>query len=169
MASSFSMRSLSFLLPLAALAVGCGVPDSNSDSATPEDELVDDTGQAITTDQIIHEARGLLGIPYKAATCSAYGGIEPMDCDQYTWTVFHRLGVNIGCWTNQMNAGTRVALSDARPGDLLFYSEDGSGNLTHVAIKSYNGYILHESSYYGKSVESLGKYVNGLFMARRVR
>jgi hypothetical protein len=37
-----------------------------------------------------------------------------------------------------------------------------------LGIQSYNGYLLHASSYYGKVVESELRYVNGLYAARRL-
>ena len=59
-------------------------------------------------------------------------------------------------------------MANRRPGDLLFFSEDGSGYLTHVAILSRNGYVLHASSFYNKVVESELMYLNGLYAVRRL-
>ena len=121
-----------------------------------------------TGSDVITAGRKYLGVPYKSNTCATYGVTSRMDCDQFTWQTYKDLGTRLGCWTNQMNDGREVSLSNLMPGDLLFFSEDGSGRLTHVGINSYNGYLLHASSYYGKVVESERRYVKGLFMARRV-
>jgi len=91
-----------------------------------------------------------------------------MDCDCFTKRTFNDIGIALGWWTNQINYGRRVSLSDRRVGDLLFFSEDGSGKLTHVGIQSYNGYCLHASSYYHKVCESKLKYMRGLYAARRL-
>lgn len=120
-----------------------------------------------TGGDVIRRGRKYLGVPYRLggpSACSASG----MDCDCFTKTTFNDVGVALGWWTDQHNYGDPVSLSNISPGDLLFFSEDGSGRLTHVGIKSYNGYLLHSSSYFGEVVESQLKYVNGLYEARRL-
>jgi len=91
-----------------------------------------------------------------------------MDCDCFTKRTFNDLGLRLGWWSDQLKYGRRIELANRRPGDLLFFSEDGSGRLTHVGIQSYNGYLLHASSYFGKVVESKLRYMNGLYAARRL-
>jgi cell wall-associated NlpC family hydrolase len=91
-----------------------------------------------------------------------------MDCDCFTNRTFNDLGIPLGWWTEQLNYGRRISLANRRPGDLLFFSEDGSGNLTHVAILSRNGYVLHASSYYHMVVESDLMYLDGLYAVRRL-
>jgi len=91
-----------------------------------------------------------------------------MDCDCFTKRTFNDIGIKLGWWTNQIKYGRRIRLSQRRVGDLLFFSEDGSGSLTHVGIQSHNGYILHASSYFGKVCESDLKYMRGLYAARRL-
>lgn len=120
-----------------------------------------------TGEDVIRQGRKYLGVPYVLggpSACSDSG----MDCDCFTKTTFNDLGIALGWWTDQHNYGRQVALSNKLPGDLLFFSEDGSGKLTHVAILSYGGYLLHASSYYDKVVESELRYVNGLYEARRL-
>jgi cell wall-associated NlpC family hydrolase len=116
---------------------------------------------------VIRRGRKYLGVPYVSGTplpCNS----SQMDCDCFTKRVFNDLGIKLGWWTNQINFGKPVSLSNRRPGDLLFFSEDGSGYLTHVGIQSYNGYLLHASIYYHKVVESELKYMRGLYAARRL-
>jgi cell wall-associated NlpC family hydrolase len=96
-----------------------------------------------------------------------------MDCDCFTKRTFNDLGIRLGWWTNQMNFGRRVAVRNRRPGDLLFFSEDGSGRLTHVGIMSFRDRagdwrILHASSFFGRVVESKLKYIRGLYHVRRL-
>ena len=120
-----------------------------------------------TGDDVIKQGRKYLGVPYVLGgpeACSRSG----MDCDCFTKTTFNDLGIALGWWTDQINYGTPVSLSNMLPGDLLFFSEDGSGRLTHVGILSYNGYLLHASSYFGKVAEAELKYVDGLYAARRL-
>ena len=117
--------------------------------------------------QVIKSGRKYLGVPYVSGTpwpCNS----SQMDCDCFTKRTFNDLGIPLGWWANQLNYGKPIALSNRRPADLLFFSEDGSGYLTHIGIQSYNGYLLHASNYFGKVVESELKYMRGLYAARRL-
>jgi cell wall-associated NlpC family hydrolase len=116
---------------------------------------------------VIRSGKKYLGVPYKLGVPNPCNGWQ-MDCDCFTHRTFKDLGITLGWWTNQINYGRPISLSNRRPGDLLFFSEDGSGYLTHVGIQSYNGKILHASSYYGEVVESELKYMRGLYAARRL-
>jgi peptidoglycan DL-endopeptidase RipA len=116
---------------------------------------------------IIRSGRKYLGVPYVSGTpdpCTR----EKMDCDCFTKRTFNDLGIKLGWWTNQKNFGRSISLANRRVGDLLFFSEDGSGRLTHVGIQSYHGKVLHASSYYKKVCESELKYMRGLYAARRL-
>lgn len=103
----------------------------------------------------------MLGTP---RPCNA----RQMDCDCFTKRTFNDLGIRLGWWTNQFNFGRRIPVRNRRPGDLLFFSEDGSGRLTHVGIQSFNGHLLHASSFFGRVVESELRYMRGLYHVRRL-
>ncbi len=120
-----------------------------------------------TSGDVIRSGRKYLGVRYVSGTPSPCTSSQ-MDCDCFTKRTFNDLGIRLGWWSDQLNYGRRIDLSYRRPGDLLFFSEDGSGRLTHIGIQSYNGYILHASSYFGKVVESELKYMRGLYAARRL-
>src|SRR5215210_3615047 len=121
----------------------------------------------VTRLQVIRRGSKYLGVPYVLGTPSPCSGLG-MDCDCFTKRTFNDLGIRLGWWTNQFNYGRRVGVSNRRPGDRLFFSEDGSGYLTHVGIQSYDGHLLHASIYYAKVVESELKYMTGLYAARRL-
>lgn len=124
-------------------------------------------GSMATRLQVIRSGRKYLGVPYVSGTPSPCSNSQ-MDCDCFTKRTFNDLGIPLGWWTDQRNYGRRIELTNRQAGDLLFFSEDGSGWLTHVGIQSYNGYLLHASSFFGKVVESQLKYVRGLYAARRL-
>jgi len=120
-----------------------------------------------TIHQVIRSGRKYLGAPYVSGTpwpCNK----GQIDCDCFTKRTFNDLYIRLGWWTDQLKYGRPIALANRRAGDLLFFSEDGSGRLTHVGIQSYNGYLLHASSYFGKVVESKLKYMRGLYAVRRL-
>jgi cell wall-associated NlpC family hydrolase len=120
-----------------------------------------------TRAEVIRSGRKYLEVPYVSGVPSPCSGLG-MDCDCFTKRTFNDLGIKLGWWTNQKNFGRKIGLANRRVGDLLFFSEDGSGRLTHVGIQSYNGKILHASSYYKKVCESELKYMRGLYAARRL-
>ena len=120
-----------------------------------------------TSSDVIRRGRKYLGVRYVSGTPSPCTSSQ-MDCDCFTKRTFNDLGLRLGWWSDQLKYGRRIELANRRPGDLLFFSEDGSGRLTHVGIQSYNGYLLHASSYFGKVVESKLRYMNGLYAARRL-
>jgi len=116
---------------------------------------------------VIRRGRKYLGTPYVSGTPSPCNNSQ-MDCDCFTKRTFNDLGIPLGWWTDQLKYGRSVSIPNRRPGDLLFFSEDGSGRLTHVGILSNQGYLLHASSYFGKVVESQLKYMRGLYAVRRL-
>ena len=116
---------------------------------------------------VIRSGRKYLGARYVSGTprpCDR----SRMDCDCFTKRTFNDLGIPLGWWTDQLKHGRRIQVANRRPGDLLFFSEDRSGWLTHVGIQSYDGHLLHASSYFGEVVESELKYMRGLYAVRRL-
>jgi cell wall-associated NlpC family hydrolase len=69
----------------------------------------------------------------------------------------------------QWSEGRRVAESDLRPGDLVFFKEKGRNKpITHVGIYSGNGNLVHASRYFGRVVESKMSYMRGYYGAKRL-
>ena len=46
---------------------------------------------------------------------------------------------------SQAKEGTKISVSDLKPGDLIFYA-NSSGTINHVAIYIGNGQVIHASS-----------------------
>jgi peptidoglycan DL-endopeptidase CwlO len=70
-----------------------------------------------------------LGVPY------VYGGATPrgFDCSGFSMYVYRQLGITLPRTTQQQyNATTRIARSQAAPGDLVFFFS--GGYVTHVGI-----------------------------------
>jgi cell wall-associated NlpC family hydrolase len=69
----------------------------------------------------------------------------------------------------QWNVGRSVERSELRAGDLVFFKEAGEGYpITHVAVYSGSGNIIHASTYWGQVVERPMKYVGGYYGAKRL-
>lgn len=78
---------------------------------------------------LLSYAQTFTGVPY------VLGGTTPagFDCSGFTQYVFNHFGKNIGRTTYQQQyAGTKLAVSSAQPGDLLFWGAYGSAY--HVGI-----------------------------------
>lgn len=77
-----------------------------------------------------------------------WGGIsltKGADCSGFVLSVYKNFGVSLPHSSRaQANCGTRIAVGDVKPGDLLFY---GSGSyISHVAMYIGNGMVVHASS-----------------------
>ena len=83
-----------------------------------------------------------VGNPY------VYGGTsltKGADCSGFTLTIFKKYGVSLSHSARaQSKCGTPVAISELRPGDLVFYSNETGIN--HVTIYIGNGQVCHASS-----------------------
>ena len=55
-----------------------------------------------------------------------------------------------------------------KAGDLVFWSEDGSGKPTHVGIADGNGNAVHASIYWGDVTTTPIKVIPGYLGARRL-
>jgi cell wall-associated NlpC family hydrolase len=102
--------------------------------------------------KVIRFAQAQIGKPYVFAAA----GPNAYDCSGLTLAAYASAGVSIGIHsaTAQYNLaagqGDLVPLTDAKPGDLLFYT-DGGGDMYHVTIYAGDGMML-EAPYPGSTV-----------------
>ena len=100
-------------------------------------------------------ARAQIGEPYQLNGAGPNG----WDCSGLTLMAYSAAGVSIGTHsaTNQYNTarsrGQLVPYSQVQPGDLIFYSEDGS-DMYHVTMYTGNGKMI-EAPYVGASVREV--------------
>ncbi len=78
-----------------------------------------------------------------------YGGVNPntgVDCSGFTrYVLKHMAGVDLSHSARvQSGEGHKVSYEQARPGDLVFYSKNGSIN--HVGLYLGGGRVVHASS-----------------------
>lgn len=87
-------------------------------------------------------AKEFLGNPYVWGGTSLTNGA---DCSGYVMGIFKKYGVSLPhSSVAQANCGTTISVSEAQPGDLVFYGNGKSIN--HVAIYIGNGQVIHASS-----------------------
>lgn len=110
-----------------------------SDVRVPSNQNVPTFSNDVQT-AIVQEAYRHLGKPY------VWGAKGPnaFDCSGLAYFVYaNATGHNIGGWTgDQQYAGTQIPVSEAQPGDLLFWGAPTSVT-THVAIYIGNGQYIH--------------------------
>ncbi|OEV05201.1 C40 family peptidase [Streptomyces oceani] len=93
------------------------------------------TGQV---DKVLAFAKAQLGKPY------VWGAAGPnsYDCSGFTQGAWKAAGVSLPRTTfDQVEVGTKVAKSDMRPGDLIFFYDD----ISHVGIYVGDGQMIHAS------------------------
>ncbi len=92
--------------------------------------------------ELCEYAKQFLGNPY------VWGGIsltKGADCSGYVLSIFGKYGIGLPHSSRaQANMGTKVTVSEAKPGDLVFYSK--GGRINHVAIYIGGGQVIHASS-----------------------
>lgn len=98
---------------------------------------------------IANEAPKYLGLKYVWGGTSLSTGA---DCSGFCWAIYKKCGVDISGLQRtsygmaSQSLGRTVSVSEAQPGDLVFYG-DSYGNVNHVAIYIGNNTIIHESGY----------------------
>lgn len=101
-----------------------------------------------TRQQIVDYAATLLGSPY------VYGGTSPkgFDCSGFTQYVYAHFNISLphSSSSQYKSSVTKISRSELQPGDLVFFSNGGSG-VGHVGIYVGNNSFIH-SPRPGKSV-----------------
>ena len=101
---------------------------------------------------VVAEGAKYLGTPYVLGGWESCLPYEMMDCSCFTATVYQAFGFSLpDSPGGQMGYGTPVSGPPAA-GDLVFWSEDGSGYATHVGIAMGDGTVIHASAYAGMVV-----------------
>ena len=125
-----------------------------------------------TVNRILEDAEDFLGTPYKFGGTTKSG----LDCSGLVITVYDENNVKLPRRSSeQALEGKKIEISEAKPGDLLFFSTSGNGKVSHVGIvkeiKTKGEIIfIHASTTKGVIISSLNeKYWNKAFLfARRV-
>jgi cell wall-associated NlpC family hydrolase len=117
---------------------------------------------------VVRVARRHIGTPYTHSPPDRCQAFIQEDCSCFTMLVFRKLGIDIPDNPElQWRYGTLVRGKQPKPGDLVFFKEDGK-NITHVGIAVDGDTLVHASAYFEKVVEGEMKYIKGYYGARRL-
>jgi cell wall-associated NlpC family hydrolase len=108
-----------------------------------------------------------LGTPYEFSPPGPCVAFEAEDCSCFTMLVFQEFGIALpDSPGGQMGYGAPVH-GAPQAGDLLFWSEDGSGYITHVGIAMGDGTTIHAQIHNEVTITSIN-YIDGYVGARRL-
>ncbi|MGL5329500.1 MAG: SH3 domain-containing protein [Peptostreptococcaceae bacterium] len=101
----------------------------------------DSSGNSSKVDAVINLAMKQIGKPYVWGAT----GPDSFDCSGLTSYVYkHGANYNLPrTSTEQAKVGKTVSKSDLKPGDLIFSSTNGTGNVSHVGIYIGNNEMIH--------------------------
>jgi murein DD-endopeptidase len=112
---------------------GCASPQPATQPAKP--------AASVAERAAAHAAR-MVGKPYR------YGGSDPagFDCSGLVQYSFRQAGLTVPRSTQEQRRASRlIARAELRPGDLLFFDQEGKNN-SHVAIYVGGGEVVHAPS-----------------------
>ena len=118
-------------------------PVEEAPAPEPEPEPAPTAAPAGSTGvDLVNYAMQFVGNPYVWGGTSLTNGA---DCSGFVQSVYAAYGYSLPrVAASQAGCGVEVSLSDLQPGDLLFYSYDGS--IGHVAIYAGGGTVVHASN-----------------------
>jgi cell wall-associated NlpC family hydrolase len=108
------------------------------------------TVSAATEQGALQAAESQLGKPYQWGAA----GPDSYDCSGLVMWAYAQVGEHVDHWTgDQWNEGAHIALSDLRPGDLLFFATDTNdpNTIHHVGMYVGNAQMI-EAPYTGANV-----------------
>ena len=115
--------------------------ETKLDTAVTMSELLYGNGVSDIRVDIVEYAKQFLGNPYKYGGTSLTKGI---DCSGFVQAVYKKFGIKLERSSSaQASKGTKISTSELLPGDLIFYSKNGSIN--HVALYIGGGQVIHAS------------------------
>ncbi|MDA8243186.1 MAG: C40 family peptidase [Elusimicrobia bacterium] len=116
-------------------------------------------------ERVVRETMTYLNTPY------LWGGMHPetgMDCSAFAKLVYERAGLDLPRVSAEQYARTlRLAPSDVRPGDLVFFAmkHPGTARVDHVGVYVGKGFFVHASFTNGVHIDSI---TNPYYFARLV-
>lgn len=114
---------------------------------------VHEANAASLADEIIATGTNYIGTPYQYG--APVGQTKSFDCSSFTQYIYGKHNVMLPRMSkDQFNQGTWVARSNLQKGDLVFFSTDGTGNVSHLGVYIGDGKMLHASTSKGVMIST---------------
>ena len=141
--------------------------NGQSTGVTPSAFALNGSNTSTIRQNIVADAKKLLGIPY------VWGGTttKGFDCSGFVQYVLKQNGISMPrTTTEQYQIGTYVTKSDLLPGDLVFLQNTYRAGISHVGIYIGDGKMIHASSSKGVVISDLSSsyYTQHYYGSRRV-
>jgi peptidoglycan DL-endopeptidase LytE len=100
-----------------------------------------DGGDTSQTSNVVDIAKKYIGTPYK------WGGTTPsgFDCSGFIYYVFNQAGTSISRTNTEGYYSKSTAVSNPKPGDLVFFKNTYKSGISHMGIYVGNGEFVHAS------------------------
>lgn len=129
------------------------IVEEKLDTAITMTELLYGEGVSDVRVDLVEYAKQFVGNPYVWGGTSLTKGA---DCSGFVLSVFKKYGITLSHSSRaQANEGTKISISELKPGDLVFYG-NSKGTINHVAIYIGGGQVVHASS--AKTGIKISKY-----------
>ncbi len=108
------------------------------------EELEFGSGVSSLRANLVNTAKKYLGNPYVWGGTNLTNGV---DCSGFTRGIYSKFGYYLPRVSrDQAVSGTKISSSQLKPGDLVFYGNNSSGYIDHVAMYIGDGRIIHASN-----------------------
>ena len=126
----------------AYISADYAVVEEELDTAVTMTELLYGEGVTNVRVDLCQYAKEFVGNRYVWGGTSLTNGV---DCSGFTMQIYKKYGISLPHYSvSQSKMGKAVSLSQAKPGDLVFYAKGGTVN--HVGIYIGNGQVCHASN-----------------------
>lgn len=97
--------------------------------------------EEIIREQLVAVARQFIGVPYQWGDASP---VEGFDCSGLAMMVYQLVGFDMPRISkDQFRRGREIGREQLRPGDLVFFATDRSGQVSHVGIYQGDDLFIH--------------------------